>query len=333
MTDSLRKLLVRIERQVGRDSMIQAWKIPEMVKGGLTLLPVVNTWRQRRAATGGTDSARYCYSVWFRHLLILTQHGFHLRGAHIGELGPGDSIGTGLVALLCGATGYTGLDVVPFSARANLQQLLGELVQLYTQQEPIPDQEEFPNVRPRLASYDFPAHAVEWKDSAEHITCIQEAVKKGINHSPMITYRAPWSSSGAIEAESLDLVFSQSVLQYVDALEEAYRAMFTWLKPGGFASHWIGLWAHQFSPFWNGHWAYADWQWRLVRGRRELLLNRQPLNVHLQYATKVGFAVVRQEREFASGGLPVHALAKKSQEFAEEDLRTRGAMVILRKPV
>jgi SAM-dependent methyltransferase len=312
--------------------MIQAWKIPEMVKGGLTWLPVVNAWRQRRAATGGTDSARYCYSVWLRHLVTLTQYGFRIRGAHIGELGPGDSIGTGLVALLCGAKRYTGLDVVPFSARANLPQLLSELVLLYEHQALIPDHEEFPSIRPRLACYDFPAYAVELENSAEHITQVQEAVKRGINRSPMITYCAPWSSSGTVVAESLDLVFSQSVLQYVDALEEAYHAMFTWLKPGGFASHCIGLWAHQFSPHWNGHWAYADWQWRLVRGRRELLLNRQPLSAHLHYATKVGFEVLRQEREYASGGLPVRALAKKSQAFDEEDLQTRGALMILRKP-
>ncbi|MGE0826098.1 MAG: hypothetical protein AB7G75_01380 [Candidatus Binatia bacterium] len=312
--------------------LIQTWKIPEMVKGGLTWLPIVNTWRQRRAATGGTNSARYCYAVWFRHLVTLSQYGFRITGAHVGELGPGDSIGTGLVTLLSGAERYTGLDVVPFSASANLLPFFHELVILYDQREPIPDREEFPFVRPILPSYDFPAHTVEWPTSAAKIALIQESVRNGINSAPLIRYYAPWTSSDGVAAGSLDLLFSQSVLQYVDALEDTYQAMFTWLKPGGFASHWIGFWAHQFSPYWNGHWAYADWQWRLVRGRRELLLNRQPLNVHLHYATKVGFEVLKQEREYASGGLPVRALSKKSQTFDGEDLQTRGAMVILRKP-
>jgi SAM-dependent methyltransferase len=313
--------------------MMQAWKIPEMVKGGLTWLPVVNAWRRRRASTGGTDSARYCYSVWLRHLVLLAQHGFHINQASVGELGPGDSIGTGLVALLCGANHYVGLDVVPFSAHANLPHILGELTKLYEQREPIPDHKEFPNVRPILPCYDFPAFVIESRESTQLISQIQEAVKRGINGSEMITYHAPWFSSNTIIAESLDLIFSQSVLQYVDKLEETYRAMFTWLKPGGYASHWIGLWAHQFSPYWNGHWAYTDWQWRLVRGQREILLNRQPLTVHLHCATRVGFEVLCQEREYASGGLPVDALTKKFRAFDDEDLQTRGAMVILRKPL
>lgn len=303
-----------------------------MVKGGLTWLPVVNTWRLRRAATGGSNSARYCYAVWFRHLVTLTQYGFKITGARVGELGPGDSIGAGLLALLSGAERYTGLDVIPYSARANLPQIFDELLLLYGRREPIPDHEEFPLIWPRLASYDFPAYAAEWGDSVGKIALIREAVKKGINGSQMITYQAPWISADTIAAASLDLLFSQAVLQQVDTLEGTYRAMFTWLKPGGYASHTIGCWAGYLSPYWNGLWAYEDWQWRLVRGQREYLFNREPLSTHLRYATKVGFEVVALDKEHGSGGLPVSALSKKFQALDTEDLQTRGALVILRKP-
>lgn len=134
----------------------QAWKLPPIVKGILTWVPILNAWRLHRASTGGTNNPRYCYSVWLRHLATLIPHGFRVHGARIGELGPGDSIGGGLAALLCGADHYVGLDVVPFSANADLLKTFDELVQLYSRREPIPDHNEFPRVRPRLECYDFP---------------------------------------------------------------------------------------------------------------------------------------------------------------------------------
>jgi hypothetical protein len=118
----------------------------------------------------------------------------------------------------------------------------------------------------------------------------------------------------------------------VDALEETYQAMFAWLKPRGYASHVIDFSAHYLSPAWNGHWAYSDRQWRLVRGRREFLLNREPLSTHLACATKIGFDVLGLTRDSHSGGLPTEVLAPRYHALDEDDLRTCGAVLILRKP-
>jgi hypothetical protein len=118
----------------------------------------------------------------------------------------------------------------------------------------------------------------------------------------------------------------------VDNLEETYQAMAAWLKPGGYASHVIDFSAHYLSPFWNGHWAYSSWQWRLVRGRREFLLNRQTLGTHLACIKKAGFDVLRLQKHYGNGGLEVNSLSKDFQALDQEDLRVRGAVVILRKP-
>lgn len=106
--------------------------------------------------------------------------------------------------------------------------------------------------------------------------------------------------------------------------------MSVWLRPGGYCSHVIDLSAHYLSPFWNGHWAYSDWQWKLVRGRREFLLNREPLRAHLAYAVEAGFEVLTVDREFDNSGL---SLANaKIAVLNDEDIRTRSALLILRKP-
>ena len=276
-------------------------------------------------------ASRYCYSVWLRHLTTLYRYGFKITGARVGELGPGDSIGTGLAALLSGATRYVGLDIVPFSAKADLETIFEELVQLYSRKERVPDHNEFPRVRPRLESYEFPNHLIDWENFSSTAENVRMELRTGVGSGQIVDYRAPWTSPHEVAAGSLDLIFSQAVLEHVDNLEDTYRAMSSWIKPGGYASHVIDFSSHSLSPFWNGHWAYRDAEWRLVRGRREYLLNRQPLSIHLSSANQAGFQVLQLHKEYGDGGLNVNALSKRFQKLDAEDLQTRGAVLILRK--
>jgi len=312
--------------------MIHAWKVPHIVKGMLTYVPAMNAWRLRRGTTGGSNSARYCYAVWLRHLVVVAKHGFRLRGAAVGELGPGDSIGTGLAALLGGGGRYVGLDVVPYSASADLEQVLDELAQLYLSRQPIPDHDEFPAVRPRLPSYEFPSDLIDTEALPARIEGVRSALRRGLHNNMEVSYKAPWTSAADVEADLLDLVFSQGVLKCVNDLEATYRAMFAWLKPGGYCSHSTGCAAVHFSPYWNGHWAYSDLEWRLVRGRREWLPNRLPLSAHLGFARQAGFEVLQVDTQYGSGGLAAEELSPRFKHLAADDLATRGAMVVLRKP-
>jgi hypothetical protein len=311
--------------------MIQTWKMPHIVKGMLTYAPLINKVRLRRGATGGSSSSRYCYAVWLRHLVMLNKHGFTVKGAAVGELGPGDSIGTGLAALLSGANRYVGLDAVEYSANADIGKVFSDLVRLYESRAPIPSHQELPRVRPRLASYDFPEQQLDLPGLSSRAKKIQSILQSGIGAGKDISYRAPWTAAN-VEPESLDLIFSQGVLQCVNDLEATYDAMFAWLKPGGYSSHSTGFWANYLSPFWNGHWAYSDLEWQLVRGRREYLLNREPLSRHLHLAARAGFEILEVDAVHDDSGLPVGDLAPRFQGLAAEDLRTCGAMTILRKP-
>src|SRR5207253_2490815 len=160
---------------------------------------------------------------------------------------------------------------------------------MFSSSEPIPDHQEFPGVRPRLDSYAFPHHLVDCSDLDSRAASIRAELHNGLNESELITYRVPWNSPDVISRGSLDLIFSQAALEHVDALEKTYIAMSGWLKPGGYASHVIDFGAHHLSSFWNGHWAYGDLEWRLVRGRREFLLNREPLSTHVDCAQRSGF--------------------------------------------
>lgn len=312
--------------------MVHIWKVTNMIKGALTYVPVVNSWRRGRAFTHGSDSSRYCYSVWLRHLVTLSRFGFSIKGARVGELGPGDSIGIGLSSLLSGARQYVGLDIFPFSTKADLGKIFDELVQLFSGNEPIPGQKEFPSTRPRLESYEFPDHLIEVEDPDNRNSKIREEIIGGkIGTGGYVTYQAPWNSRSDIAENTLDLVFSQAVLEHVDNLVETYEAMFAWLKPGGYASHVIDFRSHHLSPYWNGHWAYTDWEWRIVRGKREFLLNRYSLSMHLECARTVGFEILSMGCTEGIDGLPHKALSPRFRPLSESDLKTSGAVLILRK--
>src|SRR5688572_29983557 len=195
-----------------------------MLKGALTWVPICNEWRRRRASTGGSGSARYCYSAWLRHLVLLDRYGFRVSDAHVGELGPGDSIGMGLAALVSGAARYVGLDVVPFSAGANLEPMLDEITHLYATRATIPGPDEFPRVRPVPESYEFPDHLFKAAACLTRSTTIREELRKlrlG-QDGGLIRYQVPWTSPADVSPQSLDVIVSQAVLEHVDDLDTAY---------------------------------------------------------------------------------------------------------------
>ncbi len=310
---------------------LNSWKLRHIIRGTATWVPFLGALRRRHARTGGTNSARYCYTVWLRHLVGLSRYGFQITGARVGELGPGDSIGTGFAALLSGAQSYVGLDVVPFSFRYDLESILDELVSLYSNKEPIPDDNEFPRVRPKLASYGFPDHLIDRSEFRDRINQIKTEIRRGIGSGEIVRYLAPWTSIRDIRPHSLDLIFSQSVLEYVLPLDSAYTAMAAWLKPGGYSSDAIDFSAMYLSPYWNGHWAYSDWEWRLVRGRRKFFLNREPLSAHLACVEKAGFEILEIDKEQDTAGLDVNDLSARFRHICMEDQQTRGAVIVLRK--
>ena len=85
-----------------------------VVCGLLTYIPPID--KRLTNTTGGTSSARYCYSVWLRHLIRAGETGLSTQPKVVAELGPGDSLGIGLAALVSGSSLYYALDIVPYAA-------------------------------------------------------------------------------------------------------------------------------------------------------------------------------------------------------------------------
>ena len=288
------------------------------------------------------DLARYCYTVWLRHLSILYKNGFTKIPNTIAELGPGDSIGTGLAGLVCGSKKFYALDVVKHTNIKNNISVFDELVTLFAKRSAMPDNNEFPRVLPRLASYNFPSEIftnnnLEKLLDKSRIQCLRNELVDMEKQKNSIQYMCPWHDPKIIENDSVDVVFSQAVLEHVEDLKNTYDAMYKWVKKGGCISNQIDFESHGLSDEWNGHWSFSDLTWKLMKGNRPYLINREPLSKHLEAAQDAGFEIISvlPVQTFPSdaytGTIERTKLAKKFRNISEEDFTTTSAYILARK--
>lgn len=311
--------------------------LKQLCYGISTFLPGLSLFHAK--GTGGTNSAKYCYSVWLRHLVWAAENGLLKDGmpARIGELGPGDSLGIGLAALLSGAETYVGLDAVEHAASEKNLEIFHELIVLFRNRADIPSESEFANIKPQLKSHAFPAEILTDRILTEtlaqaRIDRIVEALKNIKEKDAVICYIAPWQRADLIQKGSLDMILSQAVLEHVDDLDGAYLAMNEWLKPEGFISHQIDFKSHGLTDAWNGHWALPDLLWKLIRGRRPYLLNRQPYSVHRKLLDVQGFKLVNEILVKQPSVYNKSQLAPRFRAMTEDDLTTSGAFIQAVKP-
>lgn len=312
---------------------IASYNFKAIAEGSLSLIPGTTAIFNR--GTQGTNSARYCYSVWLRHLVRSSAYRKRLFDGLVVELGPGDSLGIGLAALLSGARWYTAIDVVHHANVERNLAVLAELVRLFTARTPIPDDQEFPLVNPQLADYAFPHHLLDsdWMVAnlaPARVNAIAAALRDQAEGLPMVRYVSP-DATHELQTGSACLVFSQAVLEHVDDLSSVYAACHAWLEDGGMMSHQIDFKSHGTSRVWNGHWAYPTLVWKLIRGRRPYLLNREPCGTHLRLMETHGFEILEVERMRLPSPLRRDQLSSELQGMGCDDMTTSGAFVMARK--
>ena len=314
--------------------------VKPFVIGALTYLPGFEKLIAARG-TGGTDSARYCYGVWLKHLVMLWEGGMRSMPRTLAELGPGDTLGVGLAAMLSGVDEYYALDVIEYAHRETNLRILDELLALFRQRAPRPHK-GWPDYDAHLDGGLFPSHilspaVLEAALAPARIERIRNALAGGNPPSAgdvTISYKVPWSNERVIEKNSVDLILSHAVLQSVTDLSGTYAALYKWLKPGGSMSHQIDYTSFRTAQSWNGHWAYSDAVWRRIVGRRSFLINREPHSEHVRLMLEHGFAITREMKDYGHiGGIDRSQLAARWAMLSDDDLSCRGAFVQARKPL
>lgn len=307
---------------------------PRLILGGLKSylpLPVA-----KYKGTGGTVTGRYCYSVWLRHLTLIARHvpGFHPRS--LVELGPGDSIGLGLAALLSGVDSYIGLDVLEHATTETNLRVLDELVELYRQRAPIPNDADFPLLHPRLEAYDFPHALVDdavlrARLAPPYVARLREALTSPHRDDDDVRYLTPWNE-GSVTPGSVDLVMTQAALQELehtesrDDLATILAVTAAWLRSGGVMSHQVNFAFDGGTP-WNEHWAHGDFTWSVIRGKRPYYVNRAPLSHYEALCEAAGCLVVGVVPVDAEG-LGPDQVSPRFRTLPERDFHSSAALII-----
>ena len=313
----------------------------DVVKGALTFLPGTKNLRfQQPKKTGSGFDARYCYGVWLKHLSITWKYGLNRIPHAIAELGPGDTFGVGISALLSGVNNYCALDVVPLaSVKANLK-VFDELVELFLSRAPRPTK-GWPDFDDCLNERLFPSSILtetllRETLSENRLRQIREALQNvgqsidGI----CVRYFIPWSTINDISTQPVDLIISHSVLQHAVDLRSTYVGLHTWLRDGGFMSNQIDLGSMDLSEIWNGHRMYPKWIWNILVGapstrpQRHWLINGEPRSTHLANIKDCGFEIVRAFEDHRTDGIRRSQLSQAWRHISDEDLTCRGLFVL-----
>lgn len=319
-----------------------------VLRGALTFVPGIYRLAPKiGVGTGGTDSAKYCYGVWMKHLVMLHDIGYTGIPQTVAEFGPGDSLGIGIAALLSGADQYFALDIVKHADTEKNLAIFDDLLRLFRARASRPkrgwpdydallDDRLFPS---RILTEELLAEAL----APERVTRIRDAVAAAAGANVAghrdrasrisVRYCVPWTDGEVIEPGSVDLIFSHSTLEHVVDLPATYRAMKSWLKPGGWMSHQVDFSCHGLSGEWNGYRQYPEPVWKLVLGTRPYLLNRVPYSEHFRLLKAEGFEIARaMQAHILDRGLRRSQLARKWRDLSDDDLTCSGAFLQATKP-
>jgi len=236
-----------------------------------------------------------------------------------------------LAALISGSDRYTAVERHKYCSQEQNLLIFEELIELFKNRAPIPDDDEFPRMRPSLDTYDFPSEILTEETmqvvlAQERIQKLRNAFTDNLNNSH-VEYVLSWESTER-HGGKYDLVLAQSVMEYVDDLQDTYKTICRVLKKGGYATFVIDYTAHHLSKRWDEHWTYSDLLWKCLRGRQPYFLNRKTHSLHEKKIKKAGLKVVFSERTLREPSIRRSELSKKYHKLPPKDFETSGGFFI-----
>lgn len=307
-------------------------QIRPVIRGLLSYTPLLRLINKGKGTkgTGGTNSAKYCYSVWLRHVVTLYNSGLFNNPEVVAEFGTGDSLGIGLSSLLTGANTYYAFDSIQHSdIKFNLE-IFAELVKLFRAKTNIPNDVDFPFVYPKLNDYSFPEYIFsdnqlfKMLDEERH----QEIRKAIIGEDSDITikYIVPWDNKD-FKLLTVDLIISQAVMEHIVDIENSYRIMYGLLSQNGTFTHTIDYSAHETHKVWNGHWTYSNTVWNIIMHGRSYPISRLPHSKHAFYIRNAGFKIINEIIDYNKTGYDKCKLNKKFKNINNDDLIIKSAVI------
>ncbi|MDM8544142.1 hypothetical protein QUF90_23955 [Desulfococcaceae bacterium HSG9] len=235
--------------------------------------------------------------------------------------------------MLSGVNNYYALDVVKYSNTDFNLQILEELVELFKKRAGRP-KKGWPDYDPYLDNNLFPSHILTEKilSASLHdarIAMIRETLlnPNSSNNGMTIKYCVPWSDRSIIENETIDVIISHSVMEHVNDIEDTYKALYMWLKYGGFMSHQTHFDSHNMSIKWNGHWGCSELVWKILAGKRPFAINREPYSAHIDIIRKNSFKIICNLKRYRTDGIKRSQLSSRWRYISDDNLKCYGAFI------
>lgn len=249
---------------------------------------------------GAMDTSAYAIGVFDAHVAKAGLSG-KLAGKRILELGPGDSIATAIIAaahgaqaVLVDAGAFVRSDVAPYLEVARVHR------------------EKFGSTLPEITSGDR-IDSILSRCGAEYHT-------RGL------------ASLREIKSGSIDLIFSQAVLEHIRRHEflETMKECRRILKPGGIATHQVDLRDHLGGALNHLRFTEKTWESDLFTGSG-FYTNRIQYSQMLELCTQAGFTVVEAPaKRWAALPTPKRKLVPEFSALSDEELGVSVFDVVLR---
>lgn len=294
-------------------------QIRSLLAGLRSCLPFHGFIDFQKGTGGGTADAYYSYSLGLKYVDIALGHGVAVEDATIAELGPGASLGAGFVFLLLGAKTYVAMDrFVHASVERNLD-VFDKIVKYLS--------ERLSFSQYRILDERYSEELLGRILDPQRVHRLRAAIQG--NDPDVVRYVI---GPEVKFLESIDMVYSHSVLEHIDDLEGTCIEMHNSLRPGCILAHNIDFASHGTARNWDGHWKYSDFFWNLIRGRLPSLINREPLSRHIAHMRQAGFEILEVQRVEKQPTFEVAAMPRRYREFTALDRATCAALVVGRKP-
>ncbi|WP_033960045.1 class I SAM-dependent methyltransferase [Psychroserpens jangbogonensis] len=280
----------------------------------------------RKSDTAGSNSL-YCYGIWMKHLKYWSLLNNKTPEVVV-EIGPGNSLGVGLAALISGSETLYALERTQFWNTETNIRVFDELVALFKTEKKT-KKINIESVRTVDEELGFPSDILTKVYlsqclNTERLKKIRKELSDPSNpNNAHIHSVIPWESIDAIEDNKVDYIFSHTVLQHIDDLPNTYKAMNKWLKNGGCISHKIDFKSMNTTKLWNQHWTLNDAEWQIVTGGTNLI-NREPLSSHLKFLEINGFEIIQEIKDSSDNELSAEDLSDKFKQLNISDLTTSG---------
>lgn len=184
-----------------RERSIMSISARTVVTGALSHVPGVVPLYKAFGFRANPAPPESSYGIWLKHLALSRLWRSEGVPSTVVELGPGQSLGVGLAALICGSKRYLGLDVMRFVPVDTVMPVFDRLVELFRQRERPRNANGFPPYESLLDAAGFPSPALPAEHMARMLDPariaelraeIDRFVRSGGQRAARIEYVAPW---------------------------------------------------------------------------------------------------------------------------------------------